>query len=137
MQNVLTQQETYHDRKHDADLLNDFKDAQQQEEDHLVEGVGVDTEVGDSAKIAVVWLVFVWDEWQCQTLNKLREEGEEREGGGGRGREGGGGREGKGVSRRYRNERWEGGREREISESSTHTQLESIYMYTSVNFRSN
>ena len=60
---ALTQQATYHDGKHNADLLHDFKDTQQQEEDHLVEGVGMDTEVGDSTKVMVVWLVFVRYQW--------------------------------------------------------------------------
>ena len=69
---------SHHDREHYADVWHHLEDTEQQEEGHLVEGVGMDAEVGDAAQVVVVWFVFVWDEWQSQTLDKLGTESEKR-----------------------------------------------------------
>ena len=69
---------SHHDREHYADVWYHLEDTEQQEEGHLVECVGMDAEVGDAAQVVVVWFVFVWDEWQSQTLDKLGTESEKR-----------------------------------------------------------
>ena len=66
---------SHHDREDDAGLLDHLEYTEDEEEEHLVERVAVDTEVGYATEIVVVGLVLVRDERECQTLDKL--EGEE------------------------------------------------------------
>ena len=55
----------YHDGKDDADLLHDFEYAEEEEEDDLEEGIGVDPDVGYETEVGIVGLVFVRYERQC------------------------------------------------------------------------
>ena len=54
---------TYHDGEYNANLRHDLEDTEHQEEGHLVQCVGVYTDIRDTTKVVVVWFVFVWDQW--------------------------------------------------------------------------
>ena len=56
-------QRSHHDGEDYADLLDNLEDAEYEEEEDLVEGVGVDPHVGDPPEVVVVRLVLVGNQW--------------------------------------------------------------------------
>ena len=103
----------HHDGEDDADLLNNFEDAEHSQEQHLDQRVRMDPAVWNVPQVLVVWFVLVWHQQQEKTLHKLYKRGG---GGEGRGKEGGereGGRGEKGGGERREEGRRREGKRRE------------------------
>ena len=54
---------TYHNGEHDTDLLHRSEDAQQGQEYHLHQRVGIDPAVRNVPQVLIVWLVLVGHQW--------------------------------------------------------------------------